>query len=145
MGCFCKDFLVLFLAKDHKRPAPCLIGAANSRTMSLFTPIFQIIPLKRIARVAQQEAFNKAMIDVETKVIFLDKAYSSMLDPDDWKFQDGYTSHDAKWKGAQPFINTASMSIMTQVELKFKIERRDAMDKCLHKYHFKPLLSSVWC
>ena len=145
VGRFCEDFVALFQPKDHKRPVPCLIGAANSGKTSLFAPVFQIIPLKRIARVTKQKAFNKAMIDADTEVIFLDEAYGSMLDPDDWKLlcQGGYTSHDAKWKGAQAFINRASMFITTQVELDFEPQHREAMDKRLHKYHFKSLPSVV--
>ena len=82
---FCVDFLALFQPKEHKRPVPCLIGAHNSGKTSLFAPLFQIIPLNRIARITKQKSFNKATIDANTEVIFLDEAYVSMMDPDDWK------------------------------------------------------------
>ena len=35
--------------------------------------------------ISKQRAFNKSMIDPDTQVIFLDEAYSKILDPDDWK------------------------------------------------------------
>ena len=76
------DFVALLQPKDHKRPVPCLIGAANSEKTSLFAPVLQIIPLKRMTHVTKQKAFNKAMIDTDTEIIFLDEAYGSMLDPD---------------------------------------------------------------
>ena len=38
-----------------------------------------------IAMISRQRAFNKSMVDPDTQVIFLDEAYSKILDPDDWK------------------------------------------------------------
>ena len=82
---FCADFLALFRPKEHKQPVLCAIGSADSGKTSLFSPVFQIIPLSRIARVTKQMSFNKAMIDNLTEVIFLDEAYATLLDIDDWK------------------------------------------------------------
>ena len=82
---FCADFLALFRDKEHKRPVPCAIGASDSGKTSLFSPVFQIVPLSRIARVTKQKSFNKSMIDSSTEVIFLDEAYNNLLDIDDWK------------------------------------------------------------
>ena len=67
----------------HKRPVPCAIGASDSGKTSLFSPVFQIVPLSRIARVAKQKSFNKSMTDSSTEVIFLDEAYNNLLDIDD--------------------------------------------------------------
>lgn len=40
--------------------------------------------------------FNKAMINPTTEVISLDEAYTSLMEPDDWKLlcQGSYISHD---------------------------------------------------
>ena len=99
---FCTDFLALFRPKEHKQRVPCAIGSPDSGKVSLFSPVFQIVPLSRIARVTKQKNFNKAMIDDLTEVIFLDEAYPGLLDIDDWKImcQRGFTSHDSKWKKA---------------------------------------------
>ena len=64
---------------------PCLVGEANSGKTSLFAPILGIIPGSRIARVTKQRSFNKAMIDEETEVIFIDEATVAIMDVDDWK------------------------------------------------------------
>lgn len=138
---FCADFLALFRPKEHKQPVLCAIGSADSGKTSLFSPVFQIIPLSRIARVTKQKSFNKAMIDNLTEVIFLDEAYATLLDIDDWKIicQGGFTSHDAKWKKAQGFHCTATMYITCQVEMDFGAAHNQAMDKRLRKYHFKSL------
>lgn len=42
---FCADFLALFRSKGHKQPLPCAIGSADSGKISLFAPVFQIVPL----------------------------------------------------------------------------------------------------
>ena len=99
---FCADFLALFRDKEHKRPVPCAIGASDSGKTSLFSPVFQIVPLSQIARVTKQKSFNKSMIDSSTEIIFLDEAYHNLLDIDDWKkiCQGGFTSHGVKWKKA---------------------------------------------
>ena len=100
---FCFDFLALFRQQEHKQPVPCAIGASESGKTSLFSPVFQIVPLSRIARVTKQKSFNKSMTDSSTEVIFLDEAYSNLLDIDDGKIicQGRFTSHDVKWKKAQ--------------------------------------------
>ena len=77
---FCTDFLALFRPKPHKQPVACAIGPADSGKTSLFSPVFQIVPLNRIARVTKQKNFNKAMIDRYTEVIFLDEAFAGLLD-----------------------------------------------------------------
>ena len=138
---FCADFLGLFRPKKHKQPVPCAIGSADTGKTSLFAPVFQIIPLNRIARVTKQKSFNKAMIDSCTEVIFLDEAFSGLLEIDDWKIlcQGGFMSHDVKWKKAEGFHCSASMYITCQTELDFGRDHNEAMDKRLHKYHFTSL------
>ena len=138
---FCADFLALFRQKEHKRPVPCAIGAADSGKTSLFSPVFQIVPLSRIARVTKQKSFNKSMIDNQTEVIFLDEAHRDLLDVDDWKIicQGGFTSHDVTWKNAEGFHCRASMYITCQKEIDFGDVHNDAMNRRLHKYHFKSL------
>ena len=138
---FCADFLALFRDKEHKRPVPCAIGASDSGKTSLFSPVFQIVPLNRIARVTKQKSFNKSMIDTSTEVIFLDEAYNNLLDIDDWKIicQGGFTSHDVKWKKAQGFHCRASMYITCQQEMDFGEAHNDAMNRRLHKYFFRSL------
>lgn len=81
------------------------------------------------------------MIDSSTEVIFLDEAYSNLLDIDDWKIicQGGFTSHDVKWKKAQGFHCRASMYITCQQEMDFGEEHNDAMNRRLNKYFFKSL------
>ncbi|XP_048589692.1 uncharacterized protein LOC116617698 [Nematostella vectensis] len=140
---FLRDFLDLFRPKVHKQKVPCAIGPPDSGKTSLFAPVFQVIPLERIARVTKQKGFSKSMINAETEVIFLDEASESILDIDDWKIlcQGGYTAHDAKWKGAAGFKMTASMFITCQQEMNFGPLHNAAMDKRLNKYTFKSLLS----
>lgn len=81
------------------------------------------------------------MIDSSTEVIFLDEAYSNLLDIDDWKIicQGGFTSHDVKWKKAQGFHCRASMYITCQQEMDFGVEHNDAMNRRFHKYYFSSL------
>ena len=133
IGQFCTDFLALFRPKEHNQRVPCAIGSADSGKTSLFSPVFQIVPLSRIARVTKQKNFNKAMIDDLTDVIFLDEAYPGLLDIDDWKImcQRGFTSHDSKWKKAQGFHCSATMYITCQVEMDFGVDHNDAMEKRL--------------
>ena len=89
----------------------------------------------------KQKSFNKSMIDSSTEVIFLDEAYTNLLDIDDWKIicQGGFTSHDVKWKKAQGFLCRANMYITCQQEMDFGQAHNDAMNKRLNKYHFKSL------
>ena len=138
---FCADFLALFRPKQHKQPVPCAIGSADSGKTSLFAPVFQVVPLNRIARVTKQKSFNKAMIDSSTEVIFLDEAFPGLLEIDDWKIlcQGGFTSHDVKWKKAEGFHCSASMYITCQTEMDFGADHNEAMDKRLHKYYFTSL------
>lgn len=138
---FCADFLALFRPREHKQPVPCAIGSADSGKTSLFAPVFQIVPLNRIARVTKQKSFNKAMIDNSTEIIFLDEAFPGLLEIDDWKIlcQGGFTSHDVKWKKAEGFHCTASMYITCQTEMDFGVAHNEAMDKRLHKYYLKSL------
>ena len=133
--------MALFQPKKHKEPVPCLIGASDSGKTSLFTPVFAVVSMQRVARVTKQKAFNKAMIDSTTEIIFLDEAYASLLDVDDWKIlcQGGYTCHDTKWKKAKGFENKATMFITCQEEMDFGEVHNPAMDRCLHKYYFKSL------
>ena len=101
---FCFDFLALFRQKKHKQPIPCAIGASGSGNTSLFSSVFQIVPLTRVeARVTKQKSFNKSMIDSSTEVIFLDEACMTLLDIDDWKIicQGVFTSHYVGGKKAQ--------------------------------------------
>ena len=138
---FCSDFPALFRPKQLKQPVPCAIGAADSGKTSLFSPVFQIVPLNRIARVTKQKHFNKGMIDSLTEVIFLDEAFVGLLDADDWKLicQGGFTAHDSKWKKSQGFHCSATMYITCQVDMDFGCDHNDAMAKRLHKYNFKSL------
>ena len=139
---FCVDFLVLFCPKRQKQPVPCAIRSADSRKTSLFAPVYQIVPLNCTARVTKQLNFNKAMIDSSTEIIFLDEAFSGLLEVDDWKIlcQLGFTSQDIKWKRAEGFHCSASMYITCQTELDFGGAHNKAMDKRLHNYYFKRLL-----
>ena len=111
------------------------------RQTSLFSPVFQIVPLSGIARVTKQKSFNKSMIDSSTEVIFLDEAYTNLLDIDDWKIicQGGFTSHDVKWKKAQGFQCRTSMYITCQQEMDFGEAHNDAMNRRLNKYFFQSL------
>ena len=120
-------------------------GASDSSKTSLFSPVFQIVPLSGIARVTKQKSFNKSMVDSSTEVIFLDEAYTSLLAIDDWKIicQGGFTSHDVKWKKAQAFHWRASMYMYSynvwvcQQEINFGEAHNDAMNRRLRKYSFR--------
>jgi len=81
------------------------------------------------------------MMDSSTEVIFLDEAYGNRLDIDDWKiiFQDGFTSHDVKWRQAKGVHCRASMHITCQQKMDFGKAHNDAMNRRLHKYYFKRL------
>ena len=81
------------------------------------------------------------MIDPSTEIIFLDEAYSNLLDVDDWKIlcQGGYTSHDTKWKRAKGFNCQATMYITCQTEMDFGAKHNPAMDRRLNKYFFQSL------
>jgi len=138
---FCSDFLALFQPKEHKQPVPCATGASDSGKTSLFSPVFQIVPLCRIAHVTKQKSFNKSMIDSTTEVIFLDVAYTNLFDIDDWKIicQGGFTSHDVKWKKAQGFHCRTSTYITCQQEMDFGEAHNDAMNRRLNKYFFQSL------
>ena len=128
---FCTDFLALFRPKQHKQPVACAIGLADSGKTSLFSPVFQIVPLNRIARVTKQKNVNKAMIDRYTEVIFLNEAFAGLLDVDDWKIicQGGFTSHDAKWKKAEGFHCTATMFVTCHADMDFSADHNEAMDR----------------
>lgn len=106
---FCDDFLKLlhFNQKRHKDKVPCLIWDANSGKTSLFQPVLGLIHHSNIATVTKQKAFNKAMINKTTEVIFIDEASISTMEIDDWKIltQGGYTAADVKYQTAKSFIN----------------------------------------
>jgi len=81
------------------------------------------------------------MIDSTTEVIFLDEAYTNLLDIDDWKITcpAGFTSHDVKWKRAQGFHFRTSMYITCQQEMDFGEAHNDVMKRRLNKYFFQSL------
>ena len=88
--------------KEHKQRVPCAIAAADSGKTSLFSPVFRIVPLSRIARVTKQKNFNKVMIDDLTEAIFLDEAYPGLLDIDDWKIRCKGASRRTTQSGKKP-------------------------------------------
>ena len=59
-----------FERKNTSNPWPLAIRSSDSGKTSLFSPVFQIAPLSRIARVTRQKSFNKSMIDSSIEVIF---------------------------------------------------------------------------
>ena len=79
---FHDDFLKLLHSnqKCHKGKVPCLTGVANSEKTSLFQPVLELIHHSNIATVTKQRAFNKAMINKATKVIFIDEASISTIE-----------------------------------------------------------------
>ena len=142
---FCEYYLRLLNVgiKPHKEKVMCLIGEPNSGKTSLFTPITRIIPTRYIAMITKQRAFNKSLIDQNTQVIFLDEAYSKLLDPDDWKTltQGGLTAHDRKYKSSAPTVIRCPMFITCQEQMNFGDEHNTAMDVRLRKFHFRKLNS----
>lgn len=143
---FCHDFLKLldYNKKKHKDKVPCLVGDANSGKTSLFLPMLGIMHHSNIATVTKQRAFNKAMINKFTELVFLDEATASTMDVDDWKTltQGGYMAHDVKYHTAKSFINRCPMLITAQQMLDFKDEDKPAMDRRLNYYEFKSLSST---
>ena len=140
---FCKDFLGLlnYNKKGHKDRVPCLVGDADSGKTSLFFPILGLIHHGNVATVTKQRAFNKAMINPFTEVIFLDEATEKTLDIDDWKTltQGGYAAYDVKYQTARSFINRCPMLITSQRKLDFGPVDQPAMDRRLTTYLFKAL------
>ena len=140
---FCEDFLKLlnYNKKQHKDMVPCLVGDANSGKTSLFFPIQGLVHHGNIATVTKQRAFNKAMINQFTEIIFIDEAEENTLDISDWKVltQGGYAAHDVKYQTARSFINKCPMLITAQHNLQFGTVHQPAMDKRLRTYHFKKL------
>ena len=126
---FCGDFLKLlnYNQKKHKDKVPCLVGDANSGKTRLFFPIQGLVHHGNIATVTKQRAFNKAMINSSTEVIFIDEATEKTLDIDDWKVltQGGYTAHDVKYQTARAFINKCPMLITAQHKLDFGPDKPD--------------------
>ena len=135
MASFCEDFLKLlnYNQKKHKDKVPCLVGDANSGKTSLFFPIQGLVHHGNIATVTKQRAFNKAMINSSTEVIFIDEATEKTLDIDDWKVltQGGYTAHDVKYQTARAFINKCPMLITAQHKLDFGPVDQPAMERRL--------------
>ena len=143
MNEFSEDFLKLlhFNQKRHKDKVPCLIGDANSGKTSHFQPVLGLIHHSNIATVTKQRAFNKAVINKATEVIFIDEASVSTMEIDDWKIltQGGYTAADVKYQTAKSFINRCPMLLTAQQNLQFKPEDQPAMDRRLRNYTFKSL------
>lgn len=140
---FCEDFVKLlnYSQKKHKDLVPCLVGEANSGKTSLFHPIQGLVHHGNIATVTKQRAFNKAMINPFTEIIFIDEADENTLDISDWKLltQGGYAAHDVKYQTARAFINKCPMLITAQHKLQFGTVHQPAMDKRLRTYHFRQL------
>ena len=53
--------------------------------LACLTPILGLMLHKNVATVTKQLAFNKAMINPFTEVIFINEANEKTLDIDDWK------------------------------------------------------------
>ena len=100
-----------------------------------------LIHHSNITTVTKQRAFNKAMINKATEVIFIDEASISTMEIDDWKIltQGGYTAADVKYQRAKSFINRCPMLLTAQQKLQFKPEDQPAMDRRLRNYTFKSL------
>lgn len=62
-----------------------MIGSADSGKTSLFAPIRGIVPAHRIGKITKQRQFNKAMMNRDCEVMFLDEATADLMDIDDWK------------------------------------------------------------
>lgn len=118
-----------------------MVGEANSGKTSLFAPVLGVIPASRVARVTKQKSFNKAMIDENTQVIFIDEATVDLMDIDDWKIlcQGGWTAHDRKFSTARGFVNKCPMLITCQKQLEFPKDDQAAMQARLNVYQFKSL------
>ena len=98
---FCEDYLRLLNhnQKRHKDKVPCIIEDASSGKTSLFQPVLGLVHYSNIATITKQRAFNKAMINRATEVIFIDEASVSTMEIDDWKiFTQGATQ--------QPMLST---------------------------------------
>jgi len=69
---FCENFLKLLNVnkKKHKVKVPCLMGHTISGKISLFVPILGIIHHSNVATITKERVFNKAMISLNTEVIF---------------------------------------------------------------------------
>ena len=130
-----------FNQKRHKDKVPRLIGKANGGKTSVFQPVLGLIHHSNIATVTKQRAFNKALINKTTEVIFIDEASISTMEIDDWKIfvQGGYTAADVKYQRAKSFINRCPMLLTAQQKLQFKPEDQPAMDRRLRHYTFKSL------
>ena len=123
---------------------PCLIGAAISGKTSLFQPLLGLTHHSHIATITKQRAFNKAMINCFTEMIFIDEASPSTLAIDNWKIltQGVYTACDVKYKTAKSFINRCPMLLTAQQQLEFGPEDQPAMDRRLRNFTFKSLPNS---
>ena len=123
---------------------PFLIGEADSGKTSVFSPIQGVVHARKIAKVTKQREFNKAMIDDECEVVFLDEVHAKLMDVDNWKIltQGGWTAHDEKYKSSKGFVNKCPILIAGQSDLDFGTqEDNDAMDVRLKRYRFKKLPS----
>ena len=95
---FCEDYLRLLNHNQKRHKVPRIIWDANSGKTSLFQPALGLVPHSNIATITKLRAFNKAMINRATEVIFIDEASVSTMEIDDWKIltQGGYTAADVK-------------------------------------------------
>lgn len=118
---------------------PCLVKDANSGKTNLFFPIQGLVPPGNIATVTKQRAFNKAMINQFTEIIFIDEAEENTLDISDRKLltKGGYAAHDVKYQTARAFINKCPMLITAQHKLQFGKVHQPAMDKRLRTYNIR--------
>ena len=144
MAYFCEYYIRLlnFGTKQHKERVMCLVGEPNSGKTSLFTPITRFIPARYIAMISKQKAFNKSLVDENTQIVFLDEAYTRLMEPDDWKLltQGGLTAHDRKYKTSSLAVIRCPMFITCQTDMDFGREHNDAMAVRLKKF-FKRLTS----
>ena len=93
--------------------------------------------------ISKQKAFNKSLVDENTQIIFLDEAYTKLMDPDDWKIltQGGLTAHNRKYKTSSLSMIRCPMFITCQKDMDFGVEHNTAMDVRLRKFFFKSLTS----
>ena len=133
--------LLNYSQEKHKDKVPCLVSDANSGKTSLFFLIQELVHHGNIATVTKQRAFNKAMINSSTEVIFIDEATEKTLDMDDWKVltQGRYTAQDVKYQTMRAFINKCSVLITAEHKLDFGPVDQPAMERCLRTYNFKHL------